>query len=136
MIPKPQTILHDPENGKFGNCFSAVIASLLHLSVDEVPVFSNDRWQIELNAWLKPYGLAYINFELAAFSQALKDFGIQGCHHEVAGPSPRSTDVHHACVGYDSELVFDPHPGRAGLQQITSCGIFVALEPWRVGRAD
>ena len=38
MIPTTQTILHDPDNGKIGNCLSAVLASLLHLPIELVPL--------------------------------------------------------------------------------------------------
>lgn len=132
MIPTTQTVLHDPANGKIGNCLSAVLASLLHLPIELVPVFSDDvTWAKELNAWLRPYGLAYIHFG-QGFRQSLSDFGIEGLHHEVAGPSPRLADTLHACVGLDCELVFDPHPSRDGLKSLDTHGVFIALEPWRM----
>ena len=132
MIPTTQTALHDPDNGVIGNCLSAVLASLLHLPIESVPLFVNDEtWVKDLNAWLRRYGLAYIEFN-RDFKQSLAVYGIQGLHHEVAGLSPRFADVLHSCVGLDCEMAFDPHPSRDGLTALKSYGIFVALEPWRM----
>lgn len=132
MIPTTQTALHDPANGVIGNCLSAVLASLLHLPIELVPLFADETtWAKDMNAWLRPYGLAYIQFE-PGFAQTLVDYGIKGLHHEVAGPSPRHADTLHACVGLDCEQVFDPHPSRAGLKSLDTHGVFIALEPWRM----
>lgn len=129
MNPTEQTILHDPDNGKHGNCLSAVLASLLHVDIEVIPVFSNpDTWIVDLNRWLRTYGLAYVtlpNFDLAAF-------GISGLFHEIAGNTSRSTDVPHACVAVDGKVTFDPHPSAAGLRSVDSYGIFVALRPWEM----
>ena len=131
MNPVKQTVLHDPEKGKHGNCLSAVLASLLHLPIEDVPVFSAPypEWQNQLNEWLRPFGLAYI--QVGDFAKWCNDFGIRGCHHELGGSSPRNTDISHACVGVDGDLVFDPHPDNSGLANIEASGIFIALEPWR-----
>lgn len=132
MIPTTQTILHDPANGKIGNCLSAVLASLLHLPIELVPVFADEKtWAQDLNSWLRPYELAYIQFD-AGFYQTLIDYGIKGLHHGVAGPSPRHADTLHACVGMDCEQVFDPHPSRAGLISQSTCGVFITLQPWKM----
>lgn len=134
MIPTTQTLLHDPENGVIGNCLSAVLASLLHLPIEEVPVFTEEKtWAKDMNAWLRQFGLAYIQFD-SGFPQTLSDYGIEGLHHEVAGPSPRRADTLHACVGFDCKFVFDPHPSRTGLKSLDTHGVFIALEPWRMKR--
>jgi hypothetical protein len=137
MIPTKQTILHDPENGQIGNCFSAVIASLLHIPIEEVPDFNAEgTWVVDLNAWLRPRGLCYLSLEVKGWgtggvAEWLKSFGVVGLHHEVAGPSPRFNDTFHACVGADGVLVFDPHPSDAGVVQIHHIGLFIPLQPWR-----
>lgn len=127
-----QTILHDPENDKHGNCFSAVLASLLHVPIDDVPVFSAPypKWQQEVNAWLRQFGLAYI--QIGGFDEWCAEIGISGCHHEIAGPTLRSNDVLHACVAVDGVSVFDPHPDDTGLTEAQAHGVFIALEPWRM----
>lgn len=131
MIPTRQTILHDPENGKHGNCFSAVLASLLHIDIETIPVFSDTtRWQRDLNAWLRPFGLAYI--AISDFDVWADSLGIEGCYHEVAGNTSRSVDVLHACVGINGVVEFDPHPDGTGLTERTGHGLFIALRPWEL----
>lgn len=131
MKPTKQTVLHDPANGKHGNCLSAVLASLLHLPIEDVPVFTSPypKWQQELNAWLRPHGLAYV--QMGMFAEWCKEYGITGCYSELGGKTSRSNDVSHACVGVDGAVVFDPHPDDTGLTEIEAAGVFIALEPWR-----
>jgi len=129
MIPTDQTILHDPANGVHGNCFSAVLASLLHLPVESVPVFVGRFWQAEVNAWLRPMGLAYVEISTNPDWCAAND--IRGMHHELAGVSPRNAEVLHATVAVDGEMVHDPHPDRSGLGEgERTFGLLIALRPW------
>lgn len=135
MIPTKQTVLHSPENGKIGNCLSAVIASLLHMPIEDVPVFyaPSPIWQKELNSWLRQFGLAYL--QVADFDQWCSSIGIEGCYSEIGGSTTRSHDVAHAVVGKDGAPIFDPHPDDSGLSSIESSGIFLALRPWETVRA-
>lgn len=129
MIPTKQTVLHDPDNGKIGNCFSAVLASLLHLPIEEVPLFVDpDTWLQDLNKWLKQFGLAFM--VISNLEDVLNGHEIEGLWHEVSGKSSRSHDIFHSCIGYEGKVYFDPHPDSTGLHEIHSCGVFVALEPW------
>lgn len=129
MIPQKQTILHDPANGKHGNCMSAVLASLLHIPVETVPLFIHpDTWVKDLNDWLRPKGLAYCMVE--NFDCFMKAYGIQELYHELSGNTSRSVDVIHAVVAKDGEQIFDPHPDDSGLTKITCYGFFIALRPW------
>ena len=133
MIPTTQTILHDPENGINGNCLSAVLASLLHVDIADVPVFCNEvSWVKDLNAWLRQFGLAYVQCQ--SFQEQCEASGIEGCYCEVFGDSPRRPGTLHATVGIDGVMVFDPHPDRTGVVGDQVCGLFVALQPWRMGR--
>jgi len=130
MNPTYQTVLHDPENGQHGNCMSAVVASLLHLPIEDVPLFITPNWQRDLNAFLRPFGLGYL--QIGDFERWCEEVDIRRCFHEAAGPSPRHDDVFHACVGIDGKVVFDPHPGAEGLKTVQACGVFIMLQPWRV----
>jgi len=135
MNPTTQTILHDPANDLHGNCLSAVIASLLHIPIEDVPIFQNPvTWVKELNLWLRPFGLAYCMVE--DFECHIHAYGIAGLWHEVSGNSARYAGVPHAVVGKDGIPVFDPHPSNAGLTEITCHGFFIALEPWMHGRTS
>lgn len=129
MRPTKQTVLHSPEEGQNGNCFSAVLASLLHLPIELIPYFAGyAEWRRDLNQWLRQFGLAYLEVNACD----LKEHGIEGLHHEVAGTSPRSDDVLHATVGLDGAIVFDPHPSDAGLAKVETYGLFLVLEPWKL----
>lgn len=133
MIPIMQRVVkHDPENGAYGDCFSAVLASLLHLPLEEVPVFTDKvTWENDVNAWLRQYGLAYI--QISGVREWATDRGVEGMYHEIAGASPRDVDILHSCVGLDGELVHDPHPDNTGIgEPLGSYGLFIALEPWRM----
>jgi hypothetical protein len=127
MNPIYQTSL----DGKNGNCIQAVLASLLHLPIEDIPVFPNpDTWIVDLNRWLRQFHMAYL--PMTDFRGWRESLGIKACFHEVAGPSPADDSVLHACVGLDGDVVFDPFPGAEGLDHIHSCGIFIALQPWRM----
>ena len=129
MIPTQQTVMHDPANGVHGNCLSAVLASLLHIPIEKIPVFHDEeRWIKDLNAWLRQYGLAYV---LVSNTEFLEVQGIEGVWHEVAGITNRFADVEHACVAKDGNLVFDPSIFNTGLHEIRSYGFFMLLEPWK-----
>lgn len=64
MIPHICTIKHDPENGKFGDCLRASVASILDIeNVNDVPHFYHDGCEPEtgderFRAWLLSRGLA------------------------------------------------------------------------------
>lgn len=136
MIPVKQTILHDPDNGRFGNCFSAVLASLLHLPIDQVPIFydpsdSNEaQWIGRVNDWLRPFGLGYVLID-AALSALMPEIKLSQVHHEIGGNTSRHAETMHSCVGFDGSVTFDPHPDATGLTQMRSLGLFVALQPWQ-----
>ena len=124
-----QTVLHDPDNGLHGNCLSAVLSSLLHIDIDLIPTFSSATWVCDLNNWLRPHGLAYL--ELSVGQSYLQQIGISGLHHTLCGTSPRNAKVSHAVVGIDGVLAFDPHPDDTGLAEGSIVyGMFLALSPW------
>lgn len=133
MILTDQTIFHDPDNGVHGNCLSAVLASLLEMPIEDVPIFSSDSWIHELNDWLRPFGLAFLSIE--RFGEFAHSWNIKGCHHELAGDSPRAVEswksVGHATVAIDGKLEFDPHPSRSGIvDKNVTHGLFISLRPW------
>ena len=51
-----QTIEHDPESGNWGNCFSAVLASLLDIPIEDVPVFCGEDWLLRVSQSPRPLG--------------------------------------------------------------------------------
>lgn len=135
MIPTKQTMLHNPAEGHFGNCFTAVLASLLHLPIDQVPHFydardtSDTQWQARVNEWLRPYGLGYVAID-ASLTALMPAINLQDVHHEIGGNTSRHAETLHSCVAFDGTVTFDPHPDDIGLTQPRSLGMFVALRPW------
>jgi hypothetical protein len=119
MTPVDQEFLHKPEVGQHGDCQRAVIASLMELPIADVPHFlqvaegdATKFWE-GLQSFCRSKGMAYLTVPArvgAAF------YGAEdGVYHEISGPSPRGNGVTHAVVGKDGQVVFDPHPSRAGL---------------------
>lgn len=128
MTPTKQTILHDPANGQFGDCFRACIASLLDLPITAVPHVCDAKpdgdttWYVEISEWLAiEHGLIY--FEFGNGDGWAESFAAAGgeCFHVISGRSPRGHL--HAIVGRNGEPFFDPHPSNAGLTTIETFGI-------------
>jgi hypothetical protein len=149
MKPVYQTLTEiDPENGKFGNCFQACIASMLELPLEDVPHFAQlacereiargvppaeawkggTDWWYMLNEWLAPRGLYYIEFtEVEAWHEdILKQLG----YHLLIGKSPRG-DFDHVVVARAGEIVHDPRADANGdgLRTRRAIGLFVPVEP-------
>ena len=129
MRLQKQTIEHDPAHGRHGNCFSAVLAALLHLEVDQVPVFSGEDWDKHLNAWLAGYGLAWV--PVSNFDEVKEGLGILGCHHEVGSYTERGPTMH-AYVGVDGKIVYDPSIEPLTPRGARHYGLLVALRPWEL----
>lgn len=110
---------HDPENGVWGDCFRACIASLMSMDAKDVPHFVHDGCTNEvsmqrLNEWLRPRGLFYLEVtELTPEEFELR--GIGDAYHVIIGPSPRFPELAHCIVGRRGKFWFDPHPERAGV---------------------
>lgn len=88
-----------------GNCFPACIASILEISIDEVPRFYGPS--VDFLQWLAPQGLSATHYK--GDNYVPPGFAI------AAGPSLRFAGRLHACVAYDGAIVHDPHPSREGL---------------------
>ena len=127
MRPVDQTTFGHPG----GNCFSACVASLLHLPIENVPYFMGDPdepghvWAGRLDAWLEPRGFYALHFDVDPDRhQSLWPKG----YFILCGKSPRGD---HAVVARGSATVHDPHPLRDGLIKIEG---FVLIVPLFYGR--
>jgi len=119
MKPVDMLVQHDPPDA-IGDCFRAVIASLMELPADEVPHFGKYDWGEDgsrgrqlVRDWLAPRGLYYIDFNFKAEHLVNWEEAFS-CHHLMSGLSERGT--RHACVGYGGKVVHDPHPSRTGIK--------------------
>jgi hypothetical protein len=116
-----QTIIHDPKNGKYGDCQRAAIASFLDMTVESVPHFLDgdpgiDIFNARLREFLGPKGLNLfaIPFDCDIENVLRTVGGINpGVPYMLVGESPRS--VNHVVVCQDDAMIHDPHPSNAGL---------------------
>ena len=114
MIPIDQSVL-----GARGNCFSACLASLLEIPIEDVPFFLSEpgdvsrfQWAERLDAWLEPFGLYALHF----FADPARPGAFPGVLHIMTGMSPRGRP--HAVIGKGRFVVHDPHPDKTGLSSL------------------
>lgn len=115
-----------------GNCFSACVASLLEIPLDEVPYFMGESlgldggaWWERFGEWLKPRGFYAMCFELK------NEWRPQGLCI-LSGKSPRElANPHalHSVVADGDRVVHDPHPSRAGVVDQRDVVILIPLDP-------
>ena len=122
---KPQV---QSRTGPNGNCIEYCFASILEIDGSQVPDFgTDDVFLHNVQAFLKPYGLYYVQVPLNApgLQQAFRSGG--KIYHTIEGKSPRGGL--HAIVGLNGKPEFDPHPhdntGR-GLVRIDCFGLLCA----------
>jgi len=124
MRPVDQLVPHDPENGRWGDCMRACVASLLELPAEDVPHFmdggpSQSEFVRRLHGFLVPRGLWVMTHDHFWLAHLLEQSHVPEVYHIISGPSPRFPDCFHAVIGRNGEVVFDPHPSRAGLDPAT-----------------
>ena len=121
MTPVFQTINHDPDNNKYGNCMQAVFASMLDLPLDDVPHFMannpsvDELWPI-VKSWLATQGYALFTI---CFTSRLDDIQYfmkehnDGIYYILNGKSPRG--FCHNVIGMGNSIVHDPNPEGGGI---------------------
>jgi hypothetical protein len=122
MTPVYQTKL--PPAHPVGNCLAAVVASLLDLTIEEVPNFEvlgdeEGLWKLVLGAFFKQHGY-FIEPYAPLYWHYVRDktfpAGVENvpyiCYGEVAG-------VPHVAIYANQKLVHDPTPKSGGLDKIT-----------------
>jgi hypothetical protein len=104
-----------------GNCHQAAVASILGLSLDDVPDFGQEQ---------DPEG-SYVKFVGDLGFLVLKPpvgMGSQlNCYYLAFGPSI-VTGNSHVVVYRDGKLAHDPHKGRNGLSSVKSIHVLVPME--------
>lgn len=126
MIYRKQTIRHDPDAGRYGDCFRTCLACLMDLEPQDVPHFMDlneypyedmgDLWAC-VDRWLIRYGLVRATFAIPA--ESVEPVLTMMRNHNPAvpymlcGQSPRGTDHEVICQG--GGIIHDPHPDGGGL---------------------
>jgi hypothetical protein len=119
-----QTIFYNPAEGsRKGNCTEAAVASILGLSLDDVPDFSANG-DDALTFWN-----AFEDFINAhGFEVMMLDGSyVPDVLYLASGMSPRG--VHHMVVMRAGQLVHDPHPSRAGIAAPEQIRLLVPIDP-------
>lgn len=126
MKPVDQTVDGYPN----GNCFAACVASLLEMSIEEMPSIEGKRFYSVWPEWLALHGLGMVDIPAGG--------GIYIAGYCIAsGDSPRVAFVEagrrtqHAVVCKDMSLIHDPHPSRKFLDgSVKEFTVLYPLEPW------
>lgn len=112
-----QTILHNDPEGRTGNCLQAALATLVGVPLERVPHFAeHEDWAERMVAWVDLAAGCAVRWKVVG-TYVARGIGV--------GMSPRG--VKHAVVVVDGEIVWDPHPSRAGLDVLHG---YMALIPW------
>lgn len=134
MKPVKASINHDPENGTYGDCFRAVMASIFELNRDAVPHFFDGGVSAEqgfqaVDEWLARAGLTYVEtgYPAGDFINAIDFVKATGASYPgfflIIGGSVNE-GVNHVVIAKDGETVHDPAVNGLGLAGPNSAGYY------------
>ena len=122
MIPLKQRFRHDPDNGVWGDCHRAAIASVLELALDDVPHFADggvsaEAFNAAVDDFLAQHGLRSIS---SPFSGDLRDVlhtigTLNGGDLVYLLGGTSRTGVNHTVVCVGSEIAHDPSLSDSGI---------------------
>lgn len=122
MTPVKQLFRHEPENGIYGDCFRAVLASLLDVDLLQIP---HEHRAVALasempeHAWLADRGLMVALTALPGATYGMEEVlgwtatAYPGCHLMFAGTS--KNDCNHVVIIRDGAIVWDPALDDSGI---------------------
>ena len=116
-----QTRTRDTHPDVRGDCTRAAIASLFAMPLDAVPDFNADdpvAFYDDVEAFFLSLGYEMVRLDGNVALDAL---------HLANGPAARG--IHHTVVRRGAKVVHDPHPSRAGLDEIDFVIVPVPLDP-------
>lgn len=124
MIPVDQTEI-GVDNPR-ANCLMAAVASILEVPIASLPDVTalaerGVPWYEALRRALEPHGLVPVFYDQN--SEQFPPIAPAG-YHIAMGISPRH-EQRHAVVALDGVVVFDPHPTRGGIREITDWAILM-----------
>ena len=124
MQPVDQTVF-----GERGTCLQAAVASILELTLDDVPDFhigAANPIQQDQNYKKFMLSLGFYVYERYFLTPGFEAAAIP-IFHIAVGKSPRG--MSHAVVYFNGALVHDPHPSRAGILRVEEINLFVPVDP-------
>lgn len=122
------------EGYPYGECVRASYAALFGVPIDCIPRFDpaalapGESQHERERKWLQSQGLDLVEFPTTSPPDDLPEeaLALLAQEHLISGISPRG--LGHRCVGRWGQVLWDPHPSRAGLVSITSVGFVVPLD--------
>ena len=149
-VTQTKVVIRDKDNNiiRNGNCYPAVIASLMELPIEDVPNFevfyslskNHSFWIDVMTKWLeghhKEINSDYrfhawhpeISFPVTIQDRLMLDgeteidmltrLRLETKDKYYLGSGPSSRGVNHICIYINGELAWDPHPSREGLLYI------------------
>lgn len=119
-----------------GNCFTACVASILELPIEDVPDFclmGDTVWWEELEKWLFVRGLAPLTFCFnhgkQVTAEGTKDFFYVVPRVPLILSGNNHSGVAHSVVLYDGDKIHNPNPNCSGLATYRDIIAFVSLRP-------
>ena len=121
--------MHDPENGKEGDCWRACVASIFELPIEDVPHFVTLGDRNRTKEYIKflykrRWGIYSVTTENEDFPCITKD---EHEYYFAIGPSPRFKNATHMVVCHKGEIVHDPAPDKQGVDSINYFEILFKL---------
>lgn len=124
MVPVDQTKLYNPDKKVNGNCMAACFASILEISLSDVPEIEDmDDWFPLLNKWLKSLGFVMVQWPSEEWFPG---------YCLVSGISERG--IMHMVIFNNGLLIHDPHPSRSGVKNIESQWVLIPINPTQYGK--
>jgi len=130
MKATDQTQFGDPD----GNCWVACMASILELSLEDLPDPRGPTWMGDWRAWLRRWNLSLVRVDIVADGDHPCRMGevpnvgfVPPGMTILSGVSPRG--ILHSTVAMNGRMLHDPHPSRAGLDAVRDWTIFTVLSP-------
>lgn len=117
MTPQKQLISHDPDKGKWGDCYRTCVAVILDMKAGDVPHFCDGGGGgiTKSREWLAKQGLAPFTCYYPGDNVSLEQIMLTnerlnvGVPYILTGLGPRG--VNHSVVCVSGEIVCDPHCG-------------------------
>lgn len=125
MIPTKQRNRHDPDNGVYGDCHRAALASILELPIDDVPHFMDGLGPYEGEEFARRETEFLASRGLNRIIVAVgPDVDLQSCLDHIGTWNPgiyyllggeSKSGCGHTVVCLNTRIVHDPSPKETGI---------------------
>lgn len=127
-------------NSQRGDCFSACVASILELQLDDVPNFhdfDDKDFSDALDEWFNDRGMVYLEFDLTIGDATEFISQLDMVYTIGTIRSPRARAIRHAVVCKGGKIIHDPHPNQDGYNcELELLGFILPMNPANIKRSD